>query len=91
VEGKFPSELAMREANGLEEERRLFYVASTRAKDALYLVHPNVMRQSDWRQTMLRRSRFIEEITSLKKCQEVLTDHWVVEEEIENAGQPNYV
>ena len=74
VEGKFPSELALREQHGLEEERRLFYVASTRAKDALYLVHP----------TAFLRSRFIEEITSIKKCQEMLTDHWVVEEEIKS-------
>lgn len=82
AEGRFPSELALRESNGLEEERRLFYVAATRAKDSLYFVHPSVARQSDWRQIMLRRSRFIEEITSLKKCEEILADNWVVEDEI---------
>lgn len=79
-EGRFPSELALRESNGLEEERRLFYVAATRAKDALHLVHPNVARHNDWRQIMLRRSRFIDEITSH-------AENWVVEEEIKNDQQ----
>ena len=38
--GQFPSERAVREANGLEEERRLFYVAITRAKKHLYFSYP---------------------------------------------------
>ncbi len=38
--GKFPSERSMREQNGIEEERRLFYVAITRAKRFLYLTYP---------------------------------------------------
>jgi DNA helicase-2/ATP-dependent DNA helicase PcrA len=37
VEGNFPFFLALDEDGGLEEERRLFYVATTRAKDQLYL------------------------------------------------------
>ncbi len=39
-EGKFPHAKAMEDEDGLEEERRLFYVASTRAKEELTLVHP---------------------------------------------------
>ncbi|MBI3330943.1 MAG: ATP-dependent helicase, partial [Candidatus Omnitrophica bacterium] len=39
-EGEFPSEMALREPDGEEEERRIFYVATTRAKDELYLTHP---------------------------------------------------
>ncbi len=38
--GAFPSERSLREENGIEEERRLFYVAVTRAKKFLYLTYP---------------------------------------------------
>lgn len=36
-EGRFPSELSLAERGGLEEERRLMYVAITRARRRLYL------------------------------------------------------
>lgn len=35
--GQFPNDRALKEKNGLEEERRLFYVALTRAKTFLYM------------------------------------------------------
>lgn len=38
-EGLFPHEQSTYEANGLEEERRLMYVAVTRARQRLYLSH----------------------------------------------------
>lgn len=38
--GQFPSERSLRERDGVEEERRLFYVAITRAKKFLYLSYP---------------------------------------------------
>lgn len=38
--GSFPSDRAMKEDNGIEEERRLFYVAITRAKELLYFTYP---------------------------------------------------
>lgn len=40
--GQFPSDRSLRERQGLEEERRLFYVAVTRAKKQLYLSYPLV-------------------------------------------------
>lgn len=40
VEGGFPHNRAYDEHRGLEEERRLFYVAVTRAKQQLFLTYP---------------------------------------------------
>lgn len=40
VDGSFPSEFATGDNALIEEERRLLYVASTRAKDALHLMVP---------------------------------------------------
>ncbi len=39
-DGSFPSGRSMGEKGGLEEERRLFYVAITRARRKLYLTYP---------------------------------------------------
>ena len=36
----FPNPRALEEEGGLEEERRLFYVAATRAKEKLFLTYP---------------------------------------------------
>ncbi|MBU0646088.1 ATP-dependent helicase [Patescibacteria group bacterium] len=41
-EGKFPNQRALDEDGGLEEERRLFYVAATRARRHLFLTYPIV-------------------------------------------------
>jgi DNA helicase-2/ATP-dependent DNA helicase PcrA len=40
VDGKFPHQRALDEDGGLEEERRLFYVAATRARRRLFLTYP---------------------------------------------------
>ena len=40
VDGCIPSDLATGTAEGIEEERRLLYVAMTRAKDELHLLQP---------------------------------------------------
>lgn len=42
ADGLFPLRRAIEEGN-LDEERRLFYVASTRAKDELYLFYPQIV------------------------------------------------
>jgi superfamily I DNA/RNA helicase len=39
-DGMFPSARSMESEEGEEEERRLFYVAITRAKNELYLSYP---------------------------------------------------
>jgi DNA helicase II / ATP-dependent DNA helicase PcrA len=41
AEGQFPLRRAV-ESGDVEEERRLFYVAVTRARDELYLLHPRI-------------------------------------------------
>ncbi|MGB3412977.1 MAG: ATP-dependent helicase [Microthrixaceae bacterium] len=40
ADGNFPSDMALSTKEGLEEERRLFYVAVTRARKALNVYHP---------------------------------------------------
>jgi len=40
VDGALPSDMALGSPGGLDEERRLFYVAVTRARDQLYLYAP---------------------------------------------------
>ncbi len=62
AEGKFPSPRALKEFDSEEEERRLWYVALTRAKDELYLTYPQMMIDYS-RQTVLQKpSRFILEV-----------------------------
>jgi DNA helicase-2/ATP-dependent DNA helicase PcrA len=60
-EGLFPHENSVNEQNGLEEERRLMYVAITRAKERLYLSHTQSrMLHGQVRYNM--PSRFLEEL-----------------------------
>ena len=62
VEGKFPDGRAIKEEGGEEEERRLFYVAATRAKDRLYLVFPTLADERYLFNVIQRQSRFIKEL-----------------------------
>jgi len=63
-DGMFPSARSMESEDGEEEERRLFYVAITRAKNELYLSYP-LMRASfgnSGGDGMQQPSRFLSEI-----------------------------
>jgi len=63
TEGMFPSARAMSESLSAEsEERRLFYVAVTRAKDELFMCMPEVRRTRDQGVIYCLPSRFVEEI-----------------------------
>lgn len=93
AEGKFPSPKSLREIDSEEEERRLWYVALTRAKDELYLTYPLLITDYN-RQTILQKpSRFITE------CPASLYEIWNLEEEastfatplLETASGGNYI
>ncbi len=62
ADGRFPSAPALRAADGEEEERRLFHVAVTRAKDELYLTYPMMQEERDQARLLLRPSRFLDEL-----------------------------
>jgi DNA helicase-2/ATP-dependent DNA helicase PcrA len=81
ADGKFPSARSLRDAESEEEERRLFYVAITRAKDELYICYPVVVTDFS-RQTVIQKpSRFVTEVPR------DLFEVWSVEEEsLDSAG-----
>ena len=77
ADGKFPSPRSLRETEGEEEERRLWYVALTRAADQLYITYPLMVTDYS-RQTVVQKpSRFVTEVPP------ELYDIWTLEEEHE--------
>ncbi len=69
-EGLFPTGRSLENPSAEEEERRLFYVAVTRARDELYLVHPQMRFLPGSGETWQMPSRFLGEIP------EPLTEAW---------------
>jgi DNA helicase II / ATP-dependent DNA helicase PcrA len=61
ADGQFPGRRAI-EAGDVEEERRLFYVAVTRAKNELYLCYPKVASRAGPGGMLLSPSRFLTEL-----------------------------
>jgi len=74
ADGRFPTDLAMNTKKDIEEERRVFHVAVTRAKDEVYLVVPQVYRNRGGGLIMMKPSRFLTEIA------EELTEKMELEE-----------
>ncbi|GDX10312.1 hypothetical protein LBMAG57_20840 [Verrucomicrobiota bacterium] len=62
ADGKFPTGRSLENSAAVEEERRLFYVAVTRAKDELYLSYPCMSFNSGYGDPLQRPSRFLAEI-----------------------------
>jgi len=60
-ENTFPSSQTIGDVGAFEEERRVFYVAVTRAKDRLYIISPSVIQSYRGPQTV-RLSQFIAEL-----------------------------
>src|SRR5438034_2296634 len=62
TDGMFPSSRSLDTREALEEERRLFYVAITRARDELYLTYPHMRLSGGFGDIFQRPSRFLKEI-----------------------------
>jgi DNA helicase-2/ATP-dependent DNA helicase PcrA len=76
ADGNFPSDMSLGTPEGLEEERRLFYVAVTRARRnlAIYVPlryhHHRIRDEHSWAQP----SRFLSESVRLTLCDVVVAD-----------------
>ncbi len=68
-DGAFPNARAMEEEGGMEEERRLFYVASTRARKQLFLTYPLV--GGGEMGYLHERSQFVRELPDTV-CEEII-------------------
>jgi len=60
VDGRFPSLFNIRDQDDVEEERRLLYVAVTRAKEHLYLSYPIDIYDRSTGMVLGKPSRFVE-------------------------------
>lgn len=76
AEGQFPNARVLEadDEDQLEEERRLFYVALTRAKDELYLSYPMMNPKSYSGDVICRPSRFLDDFPPQ------MVEEWAVEE-----------
>ena len=79
VDGRFPSSYAVTTEEDLEEERRLLYVAVTRAKQSLYLTFPVQVYDKFTGSVLSEPSRFLDDVPAS------LVDAWTVVEE----GEPS--
>ena len=69
-DGLFPSARSLDSTEGEEEERRLFYVAVTRARNELYLCHPLLRFMQGGGNALQQPSRFLGELPK------ELVDEW---------------
>jgi len=75
LDGRFPSLYAVENIDELEEERRLMYVACTRAKENLFITYPINIYDRESGTILTKPSRFLEGLD------EKLLERWVVDEE----------
>lgn len=75
VEGFFPSSRSAENLDTLEEERRLMYVASTRAKQNLFITYPMNIFDREAGKTLSKPSRFISEMNK------DLAQGWLLDED----------
>jgi len=73
LEGRFPTMRSVASDEEIEEERRLMYVACTRAKDNLFITYPMNVYDRESGLILTKPSRFIQGIG------DQLLEQWVVE------------
>lgn len=75
LDGRFPVSHAAHSDDEMEEERRLMYVACTRAKENLFITYPMNIYDRESGMILTKPSRFVEGLD------DALVEHWVIEEE----------
>lgn len=75
LDGRFPSARAAMSEDAMEEERRLMYVACTRAKENLFITYPINVYDRESGLLLSKPSRFISGLP------EQLLETWVIDEE----------
>lgn len=75
LDGRFPALRSVGDINELEEERRLMYVACTRAKENLFITYPINIYDRETGTILTKPSRFLEGLG------ENLLEPWVIDEE----------
>ena len=83
LEGFFPSQRSLDEPGGEEEERRIFYVATTRSRDELYLSYPIIRAGGYGASVVQEPSRFLQELP------ETSYEAWQLEEQPNGATNPH--
>ncbi len=74
LDGRFPSAKSMDTVDGVEEERRLFYVACTRAKEQLFISYPINIYDRESGLVLSKPSRFLDNID------DTLADYFALQE-----------
>ena len=84
AEGQFPNGRILESDDNamLEEERRLFYVAITRAKDQLYLLYPMINPKSYSGEVMQQPSRFLNDFPAS------MVEEWKVGNSWDDGDEP---
>jgi DNA helicase-2/ATP-dependent DNA helicase PcrA len=75
LDGRFPNSRAAISDEAMDEERRLMYVACTRARENLFITYPINVYDRESGLVLSKPSRFIADLP------ETLLDTWVVDEE----------
>jgi DNA helicase-2/ATP-dependent DNA helicase PcrA len=83
-DGRFPTDMAMGTPEELEEERRVFHVALTRARDELYLIVPQVWSNHRQRRILMKPSRFLTELEGKEVVETMVIED---EEGVVTAGE----